>query len=187
MARNVVYDSPLVRQAYREELDASGAPGLIAPAQRRTARTAAKRKAAAIPDENATASKKATDGYLSRIAKYVPAETIAIVALLFAQFDPTGSAVWWWLVAGAVGNVVYLLSLAVIGDDDKRPRALFYVLSAVAFVMWAIATLEVVAAEFGIEGDKMEGQQGAILAAAAFFIPALDVVLEEISSRIGSG
>jgi zinc transporter ZupT len=112
----------------------------------------------------------------------VPAETISAATLVFAAFEPTGSAIWWIVAGGVVANVVYLLSVAVVSPAPK-PRWFFYVLAAAAFVGWAISVIDPVAAKAGIEGDNAETQKFAVLAGAAFIIPALDPLLNYLDLR----
>ena len=120
------------------------------------------------------------DGAASKIAKYVPAELIAIVTLFFSSFTTTGRTIWVVVAIGAVLNVVYLLSVSMSAKDTPSPRFYFYVLSAIAFVLWSMATIDVVAKEAGLSGSTSDGQRAFVLAFAAFAMPALDTLFSSI-------
>jgi hypothetical protein len=202
MPRGIVYDGPAVNATYigllKEEPAAGGrqrrrpsprrasqlrkkAQRLVArgeaPVQKETAEPAATEAAAEAPTK---------DDYLAKIAKYVPAETITAITLVFAAWNPDGNTIYVWLAIGAIVNAIYLFSVAV-NQSGKAPlpRAYFYVLAAGAFVLWAIAMLEPVQTETGIvEGDDKETEQTAVLASAAFLIPALDTALDHLRVRV---
>ena len=63
------------------------------------------------------------------------------------------------------------------------PRWFFYVLAAAAFVLWAMAVIDPVTREAGVTGENVESQKTAILAMAAFLLPALDTILDYIDVR----
>ena len=182
--RTIVYDAPDVQKHYKPMARQEGGKtrGGRSRRVRKQAEDKAKR-AEAVPDEEATR----TDGYLSKIAKYVPAETITIISLMFAAFTPTGRAVWWWVAAGAVVNVIYLFSVA-LGEqgDGPRPRVYFYILSAGAFVLWSMATLNAVQTAAGLTGENAATKQTALLALAAFLVPALDTIFTRIDVSLKS-
>ncbi|GAB3665197.1 hypothetical protein GCM10027596_30950 [Nocardioides korecus] len=120
------------------------------------------------------------DGPASKIAKYVPAELIAISTLFFSSFTITGRTIWVVVAIGAVLNVVYLLSVSMSAKDTPSPKLYFYVLSAVAFVLWSMATIDVVAKEAGLSGSTSDGQRAFVLAFAAFAMPALDTLFSSV-------
>jgi hypothetical protein len=122
------------------------------------------------------------DGFLEKIAKYVPAESITLTLLAFAALSPTGSDVWWLVVAGALANVLYLFGTALHARKEApMPKWYFYPLSAGALVLWAIGVVEVVGHEAGIEGSNAEVQKTFVLAVAAFFVPLLDTIITGLS------
>ena len=134
----------------------------------------------AAPAEAAVAAAAAApsrDDLLARIAKYVPAEMITLATLGFAAFPPDGNTVWIYVAIGAVLNVIYLVGAAMGSSGTPMPPWFYYVLSAVAFVGWTLATLDVVQSKAGLTGDNATTQQGFILLATAIFIPILDVGL----------
>jgi hypothetical protein len=185
LPRGIVYDDPTLRQQYAS-LAAETSLSAIAP----KARYELRRRAGAnvsITNAPATASPPGLekDGFATKIAKYVPAEVVTVVSLGFAAFPPHGTTVWAWVGAGAVVNVLYLLSSAVAQPNKyPRPRWYFYLLSAIAFVLWATAVLGPVRHEAGLTGRNEAAQQTFLLAAAAFALPLLDTLLGWLDDAI---
>jgi hypothetical protein len=123
------------------------------------------------------------DDFLSKIAKYVPAETITITTLAFAALNPTGNDIWWILIAGAALNVLYLLSTALAAPKTPLPRWYFYFLSIPAYGLWAAAIIGAVGGKVGIGGADAEIEQTFVLALAAFLVPALDTIASHLAVR----
>lgn len=188
MVRTVVYDAPAVQTQYASLIRQSR-PGLVAPRHRRKARITAQAAAVAVPPAGippasvpppeaaapapaAQLAQPAQDTIPTKLVKYVPVEVVSVSAAGFAAFNPTGNWIWFGLTAGAVVNVLYLFAAAVkgLGDGTPRPRLYFYALSALAFVVWAIATIGPVQNAMHLSVDKA----AYILVAGAFGIPLLD-------------
>jgi hypothetical protein len=100
--RTVVYDDPIA-QARLAEDDPGGKP------------TAAARKKVNRRTEPATEAEKTQavelpvkDDYTAKIAKYVPAEVVAVSVAGFAAYNPTGRWIWFGIALGIVANLVYL-------------------------------------------------------------------------------
>jgi len=126
-----------------------------------------------------------TDGYLEKLAKYVPAESITLTTLAFAALEPSSSDVWWLVAAGAVANVLYLFGTALQGRREApMPRWYFYLLSAGALVLWSIAIIGPVGTKAGISGSNAEAAKTFVLAAAAFLIPLLDSIITGITELL---
>jgi hypothetical protein len=128
--------------------------------------------------QTAAAPEPRTDGFLEKIAKYVPAESITLTTLAFAALTPTGADVWWLVAGGAAANVLYLFGTALQSRKETKemPRWFFYPLSALALALWSLAVIGVVGSEFGIGGSNAEAQKTFALAFAAFLVPLLDTV-----------
>lgn len=122
----------------------------------------------------ASERQRGPDNYVSKIAKYVPAETVSIATLFFATFTVSGMAVWACVAVGAVVNSLYLYVVAQMTPNSPQPRGYFYALSALAFVLWSLAVIDTVARAGHLTGSSGDGQRAFILTAAAFFIPLLD-------------
>lgn len=123
------------------------------------------------------AEQTSTDGYLEKIAKYVPAELVTLTTLAFAALAPTGTWVWVLVAGGAVANVLYLWGTALQSRAaTPMPRWYFYPLSALALVLWSIAIIGAVGSEIGISGSNAETEKTFVLALAAFLIPLADVI-----------
>jgi hypothetical protein len=118
------------------------------------------------------------DDLADKIVKYVPGEVVAVSLPGFAVFEPTGKWVWFALGLGIAANLLYLLVNALRLPAATRPRGYFYLLSAVAFIAWAIATIPQVRDKFELEDDADKATY--ILAAAAFGLPLLDTALDRL-------
>jgi hypothetical protein len=186
MARAIVYDDPRVQAHYAALVAKETAPSIRE--KRRLRHQAEAQATAKLPPEAPDPADLPTkDDYLAKLAKYVPAEAITLATLGFAAIKPDGGAVWWVLAGFAVANVVYLLGTALaVQHDTPRPRAHFYLLSAVAFGLWAAAILTPVQEELGIGTADLETWQTFILAGAAFVIPALDSILTHVRIEAGA-
>jgi len=135
MPRTVVYDEALVQAELEDTKKGLGgkATGPTAAARRTVNR---RPRRASAEDKEKAADLPVKDDYTAKIAKYVPAEVIAVSAAGFAAFDPTGGWIWFAIALGIVANLLYLIGSAVRLDPVSRPRWFFYVLSAVAFLAW---------------------------------------------------
>lgn len=189
MPRTIVYDSPRAQVHYeslRDEFKHDQSPSLSttilnSPILRMESIDLAAHGAEVPPGGQDPAAAPTKDDYLAKIAKYVPAETITLTVAFFAAFTPTRGSVWYWVAAGAVLNVLYLFSVAVQSTSPgARPRPYFYLLSALAYVLWTMATVNAVETKAGITTDS---KQLFILVLAAFVVPALDTILGSL--RIG--
>ena len=127
--------------------------------------------------KTASGAARAPDGVASKIAKYVPVEMVTIATFFFSAFHVSGAPVWIFVGVGSALNVAYLASVARAATDTPQPKIQFYVLSAVAFALWAMATIDAVAKEAHLNGDTSSGQRAFILAFAVFSMPMLDTLL----------
>jgi hypothetical protein len=153
MPRTIVYSDPAVRTGEGvPEAAAAGAP-------------------AAAPSR---------DDLLARIAKYVPAEMITLATLGFAAFPPDGKTVWVFVALGALLNAGYLFGTTLQSPATPKSPWFFYALSAIAFVGWALVTIDLVQSEAGLTGENATSQQGFILLATAIFLPMLDLALSRL-------
>jgi hypothetical protein len=140
--------------------------------------------AAQLAETTSVSKASASDGYLDKIAKYVPAESVTITTLAFAAFKPTGLLIWIFVAAGAIANVLYLFGTALQARSRfPMPRCYFYALSAIALVLWAMAVINVVSIKAGIKGPNADAQKTFVLAAAAFFVPLLDTIATGLTNR----
>lgn len=185
MPRTVIYDTPIV-QAELQVTETTRGRKPTGPTRGRkpTGPTAADRRDAyktgpTAPAEAAAIEKPLKDDYASKLAKYVPGEVVAVSLAGFAAFGPTGNWVWFALGLGLAANFIYLAQLAAGLSLASRPRPYFYVLSSVAFVFWAAATIPQVRGKFGLDGEVNADKAAYLLFAAAFTIPALDTILND--------
>jgi hypothetical protein len=135
----------------------------------------------AVEDKSEASSQ---DGYLDKLAKYVPAESIAIATTFFAVFQLSGSFMWLAIGLGALLNIVYLLAVASkTTTKNNAPMWYFYVLSAIAFFAWSIAAVDAIAEKVGWGAGSDEDKRAFVLLFAAFLIPALDTLLTTLLVR----
>jgi hypothetical protein len=120
------------------------------------------------------------DSFPERLAKYVPAETLAFFVPI-AGFLDTDRKPWLItvLVAGAVGTLGYLWLSRPQRDDDEQPLPHFYLLACLAFLCWAVGTSAGVASLLGLDHVGA----GIVLAVAVFLIPMSDEVLNRLLIR----
>src|SRR5437763_3001484 len=149
MPRTVVYDDPIAQVKLAED-DQGGLPtGPNVAARRRVNR----RTTRATEEEKARAAElPVKDDYTAKIAKYVPAEVVGVSVAGFAAFNPTDRWIWVGIGLGIFANLLYLIGNAVRLDPVSRPRWFFYILSAVAFLAWALATIPQVRSKFDLAG-----------------------------------
>ena len=185
MPRIITYEEPKVQAQFAELVHGKPELRTHAPAPRKRRRLRQEAEVAVeggAPQPAVAEETPPKDDYLTKIVKYVPAETITTATLMFAAFKPTGNTVWVYLAVGSVANILYLLSLALGAPTTKtRPRWFFYLLSVGAFWLWALATIDAVREKAHITGDNADVKQAAILAGAAFIIPALDTIFANVS------
>jgi len=178
--RTVVYDDPIA-QARLAEDDPGRTKTPTAAARRRVDR---KTVPATEVEKVQAAELPVKDDYTSKIAKYVPAEVVAVSVAGFAAFNPTGRWIWGGIALGIGANLLYLIGSAVRLDPVSRPRWFFYILSAVAFLAWALATIPQVRSKFHLAGTDNDQKAAYILAAAAFGLPLLDTLGNSIEIQL---
>jgi hypothetical protein len=183
--RTVVYDSPIV-QAELQSAEPSGPRRPTGPTaeERRRANEAASPAGATLQAE--AVSMPVKDDYTAKIAKYVQGEVVAVSIAGFSAFNPTGNWVWLALLLGIVANLIYLFGTAGTLQKASRPRFYFYILSCLAFVFWAAATIPQVRDRFGLADAGDEDKAAYLLVAAAFALPALDTFFDRLELRGGS-
>jgi len=170
MVRTIVYDSPEVQTAYGAETRAKGT-GRFDLKTRREIRNEIRRRAARTEPAVPASTTPSADSLQTKLVKYVPAEVVSVSAAGFAAFNPTGDWIWFGLAVGALANVVYLfVAAAQQSDNAPAPRWYFYFLSAVAFVVWSIATISSIQSSMKLT----ESKASFILFAGAFGVPLLD-------------
>jgi hypothetical protein len=172
MPRSIVYDSGVV-QAHYASMVGDTRPGPKAARQiRKGARAAAAAEGGAQPPASAVPT--TPDDFTSKLIKYIPAETIALATLFFGAWTVAGDWVWFWVAVGALVNIGYLYGMTFASPQSTNPAWYFYLLSAAAFVAWAVATVDVVEAAASVDDSA---KAGVILTFAALAIPTLDQIL----------
>ena len=168
MARAIVYGLPAGYAGAKEAEDRI-IPGVEAGEERRARRPKARvelQSDAALPD-----------GYLDRMAKYVPAEVLAFFLPLVTFIGKDDTWLWVVLGVGAVGTVLYLLMASVKQSEFPLPH--FFVLSLAAFFVWAFGAS-------GVIRDLIDvNEKGAtvVLGCFVFLVPAVDYLLAWVWTR----
>jgi hypothetical protein len=119
------------------------------------------------------------DGYLSKLAKYIPAEiTAAFVAIDGILKNVVALAqVWYWLIFGVLiaCTPVYLYAAALM--EKRTPDKPQLIISPFAFIIWVFA----LGGPFVFLAGYQQAVGGVFLILATLLIPAIDTI---ISSRL---
>jgi hypothetical protein len=99
--RTVVYDDPIAQARLAEE-DRGDEP----PSRAARKRVNRSTKPATEAEKTQAVELPVKDDYTAKIAKYVPAEVVAVSFAGFAAFNPTGRWIWLGIVLGIVANLV---------------------------------------------------------------------------------
>lgn len=195
MARTCVYEAPEVKRQYAALVKKTreGTGARIRPGTRRALLKGAKNRAEddralakELPPDERVADR---DDFLSKLAKYVPAETITLTTLAFAAMAApalSALAVLGIVAAGALLNALYLWSTVLASPTTPPPPRWFYALAATAYVLWAVAIIPPVGALFGVGGSDVSAEQTFVLALAAFLVPTLDTILDYLFGTPGT-
>lgn len=110
----------------------------------------------------------------SKLAKYVPVEMVALASGYFAAFGTKG--LWLVLAVGALLNAIYMVGVGRVNDasegsetTDKR-SVVFPLLTSIAFVLWALATIPTVGDAVSLTTD----QRAWLLSATTLALPLFD-------------
>jgi hypothetical protein len=118
------------------------------------------------------------DGYLSKLAKYIPAEiTAAFLAIdSILKSVITLAQVWYWLIFVVLiaCTPVYLYAAALM--EKKKPDKPQLIISPLAFIIWVFA----LGGPFVFLAGYQQAVGGVFLILATLLIPAIDTI---ISSR----
>ena len=129
------------------------------------------RALAAIPTRG-LASKKPDDDYQQRLLKYIPAETLAFYAPISTAIGSSNKgALILVTIVGIIGNVIY--NLAAPGATRTRIMPHFYVLSVIAFLVWAASTTPPLSSLAGLDDLTVR----VILGCTVFLLPPVDTLL----------
>jgi hypothetical protein len=119
------------------------------------------------------------DGYLSKLAKYIPAEmTAAFVAIDgILKSVVTLAQVWYWVIFGVLiaCTPVYLYAASL--KEKKTPDNPQLIISPLAFIIWVFA----LGGPFVFLAWYQQAVGAVFLILATLLIPAIDTI---ISSRL---
>ncbi|HYI65815.1 MAG TPA: hypothetical protein VEW95_02710 [Candidatus Limnocylindrales bacterium] len=123
------------------------------------------------------------DGYLDRLIKFIPAETLTLFTALVVGAAARENDVMLvvLLVICFIATPLYLFAAAIPLPANQKPRPWMYLLSPLAFIVWAIFTSEPVRVLPVTDVD--EGWATFILVVSVLLIPAIDQFLGAVFPR----
>jgi hypothetical protein len=118
-------------------------------------------------------AKTPTDGYTERLAKYIPAETLAFFVPL-ATYIGADHPTWLWIVVGVgiVGTPLYLWLNSQTQPATSRPLPHYYILVMVAFVIWALGVDPNFSKMVGLPQFAVT----VVMGLAVYILPAIDAL-----------
>jgi hypothetical protein len=120
------------------------------------------------------------DDLSTKLIKYVPAEAIAFFVPAAAGLGKGRDGLLYTIaVVGAIGTLGWLWYNGSALPAVKRPLPHYYVLSVLAFLIWALATAPNLASAVGL--DSVE--TGLLLTFGVFLIPLADGILTKLRGR----
>ena len=145
---------------------------------------------ATLQRRNAAADLDA-DGYLERLAKYVPGEILAGFTPLAALSADRPALLTWISVIFLILTPIYLYITRQIQPTGPpiKMRAIMYLLSPASFVVWALNTSEpfrtmLAGWEPIAKIGKLDGTVASVvLVLGALIIPAIDIIWDYARAR----
>jgi hypothetical protein len=114
--------------------------------------------------------KSSTDDYQTRLVKYIPGESLAFYGPLSSIIAENAVALIVATGIGVIGTVLYLRQSSRHLKDPERPLPHYYVLSGIAFLVWALCINAPLATLLGISSLW----KNVILACTVFLFPLID-------------
>jgi hypothetical protein len=132
-------------------------------------------------------SGNAPDGYLDRLIKFIPAETLTLFTALvvIAQARSTSVMLIILLAICLIVTPLYLFVASIPVPADQRPRLWMYGLAPIAFIVWAVFTNAAVRALPAPDID--DGWATFFLVLTVLLIPAVDQALGALFPRSKNG
>jgi hypothetical protein len=123
------------------------------------------------------------DGYLEKVAKYVPGEVLAFVVPAVATLKATDSQLLAWTFwIGLIATPLYLLYVAYEHTEPgKRPKPHFYLLAVAGYVVWALVGFDKLGGTFGFDFSV---SRVVILPAWVLLAPMIDWVVGRLLKAI---
>jgi hypothetical protein len=118
------------------------------------------------------------DGYAEKLTKYIPAEVIAFFAPIASVLASRVELLWSTAAIGVIATPAYLFLSAKSLPREKQPRPHFYILSVVAFIVWALAT-----SALGKQANLDPISTSFLLGVTVFLLPAVDGLAEHFIYR----
>ena len=120
------------------------------------------------------------DSYGDKLLRYIPAEVIGFYILAYPFMKDQGRA---WQIIVFLVTLVGLLGWLIVRAraEETKPRWWFFLLSAIAFVAWAIGT-STVGSDLFLLSQKMS--QFTVMV-AVFLVPLIDELLSPRKTETG--
>lgn len=125
-------------------------------------------------DQSGNSSSK--DDYQTRLVKYIPGESLAFYGPLSSMVAESAAAISVTTGIGLIGTILYLRQSTRHLKDPDKPLPHYYVLSGIAFLVWALCINSPLATLLGISSIW----KNVILACTVFLFPLID---DELANR----
>lgn len=112
------------------------------------------------------------DTYAEKLAKFIPAETVAFFAPVASMMEERPPLLIAAAIIGALATPAYMWTSARRLSPELQPRWHFYVLSTIAFGAWALGTSRL-GSIIGIDSVT----SAFILGTAVFVLPLIDSLM----------
>lgn len=112
------------------------------------------------------------DDYKDKLVKYVPAEVVAFYAPIATLVQERPGLLILAAVLGMVATPTYLLTQAKKLEPTLRPPLYNYVLSSIAFAVWALST-----SRLGAMAGMDSVTTAFLLGVTVFLLPLVDTLL----------
>jgi hypothetical protein len=116
------------------------------------------------------------DDFATRLTKYLPAETIALVALVSSISGITRYQIWAIVLVGAIGQVLVLRQASRKLDKPDQPSWRQLVFAVVAYAGWVLGTTPAFCDSIHV--DRTTGT--IVMACVAYLLPLVDVEAHDL-------
>jgi hypothetical protein len=175
MARTIIYPRALTDASVEFEVRRSGESNGFTKQQPNKEGAPLAVEQRTSPDGNGSQAATARiphDGYTDKLTKYVPAEVLSFFAPTVSLIGERPELVFAAAGVGLLATPGYLWRTAQNKPEKEKPLPHFYLLAAISFVVWAVATTRL-GSLIGLD----QTVTAFILAATVFVLPLLDDLL----------
>jgi len=119
------------------------------------------------------------EGYLDKLARYIPAEVLTASLLVAALNNGDDRWLLGILAAGFVATPIYHFTISRNAELEARPKRYFYALSSLAFLGWALGASQPIAKMIGWTQPHLT----TVMVASAMGIPLVDSFLDHVTDK----